>query len=50
MRTEKQAAYSSKTSQPLQQYRPTAALSLSNERFEGESTTGSSYTLLPASA
>ena len=50
MRTEKQAAYGSKQSQAPHQFRPTPALSLSDERFEGSTTMHSSYTSLPASA
>ena len=50
MRTEKQTAYGNKRTEQPQQFRPAPALSLSNERFEGSTTTHSSYASLPASA
>ena len=50
MRSEKQAAYGTKTTQQPQQFRPAPALSISNERFDGSTTTHSSYSALPASA
>ena len=50
MATEKQTAYGNKAAQQLQQFKPAPALVLSNERFEGSTTTHSSYATLPASA